>query len=60
MSNKTASNFKLDALGDHWIDSEIICVLTRFGLRNPLYLLPTWLDYRRTLKEAQMILGFLL
>ncbi len=39
--------------GDHPVDVPIICVITRFGLRSVRYLLPTYLDYRRVVKEAR-------
>jgi hypothetical protein len=38
--------------GDHAVDVPVVCVLTRFGLRHPLHLLFTYLDYRRTMKRA--------
>ena len=38
--------------GDHPIDVPITCVITRFGLRSSRFLLPTFLDYRRVLREA--------
>lgn len=34
------------------VDVPVFCVLTRFGLRRPRHLLPTYLDYRRVVKEA--------
>ncbi len=49
----------LDEPGEHPVAVSIICVLTRFGLRTPLYLLPTYLDYRRTLKQAAGTPGLL-
>jgi hypothetical protein len=45
--------------GDHPIDVPIICVMTRFGLRSPLALLPTYLAYRRTVKQAIKTPGLL-
>lgn len=39
--------------GDHLVDVPIVCVITRFGLRSPRYLLPTYLDYRRILKQTR-------
>lgn len=35
---------RLTEPGDHPVDVPITCVITRFGLRSPLYLLPTYLD----------------
>lgn len=52
MSNKTAFALELQEPGDHSIDSDIICVMTRFGLRHPFYLLPTWRDYRLVVRQA--------
>lgn len=43
----------LDTSGDHPVDVPIVCVITRFGLRSARYLLPTYLDYRRVLKQAK-------
>jgi len=39
--------------GSHTVDVPIICVITRFGLRSPHLLLPTYLDYRRVANEAK-------
>jgi hypothetical protein len=35
------------------VEAPIVCVLTRFGLRNGRQLLPTYLDYRRVLLDAR-------
>ncbi len=43
----------LEAPGDHPVDVPVVCVITRFGLRSPLQLVPTYLDYRRVVREAQ-------
>ncbi len=45
-------DLRLDEPGDHPVDVPIICVITKFGLRSPLYLLPTYLDYRRVVRQA--------
>lgn len=62
-SDKKVSPLYLSLLepGDHRVDVSIICVITRFGLRSPLYLLPTYLDYRCVVAEvkAAQIPGFL-
>ncbi|MGH2558839.1 MAG: hypothetical protein ACRDJH_07225, partial [Thermomicrobiales bacterium] len=42
----------LDEPGDHLVDAPLICVITRFGLRSPIHLLLSYLDYRRVVKEA--------
>lgn len=42
----------LNEPGDHAVDVPIICVITRFGLRSPLYLLPAYLDYRRVVRQT--------
>ena len=44
---------ELKQAGDHAVDVPILCVLTRFALRSPLYLLPTYLDYRRVVRQAR-------
>jgi hypothetical protein len=46
-------SLRLDEPGDHPVDVPIICVITRFGLRSVRYLLPTYLDYRRVLRQAK-------
>ena len=45
--------------GDNPVEVPIVCVLTRFGLRHPFFLLLTYLDYRRTLKQARQTPGLL-
>ncbi len=52
-------DLRLDEPGDHPVDVPILCVITRFGLRSPLFLLPTYLDYRRTMKQAAQTPGLL-
>lgn len=39
-------------IGTNWVDSEVICVITGFHLRNPLQLVKTMLDSRRVIREA--------
>lgn len=43
----------LDEAGDHPVQVPILCIITRFGLRSARYLLPTYLDYRRVLKQVK-------
>lgn len=43
----------LETLGHHPVDTPVVCVITRFGLRSPLSLLPTYLDYRRVVRQAK-------
>jgi hypothetical protein len=43
---------RLHEPGDHPVNVPFICVITRFGLRSARYLLPTYLDYRRIVKQA--------
>ncbi|HEX9941074.1 MAG TPA: hypothetical protein VGG03_03595 [Thermoanaerobaculia bacterium] len=50
---------RLHAPGDHPVEVTVTCVLTRFGLRTPLHLLLTYLDYRRTRKRAARVPGLL-
>ena len=38
---------------DRAVDARLVCVITRFGLRNPLYLIPVYLDYRRVVGAAR-------
>lgn len=38
--------------GDHPVDVAITCVITRFGLRRALSLVPSYLDYRRVVEAA--------
>ncbi|MGH2606581.1 MAG: hypothetical protein ACRDG5_08305 [Anaerolineales bacterium] len=51
----------LSEAGDHAVHVPVLCVITRFGLRSPLHLLFTYLDYRRVVKQvrAAHIPGFL-
>jgi hypothetical protein len=44
---------RLRETGEHPVDVPVVCVITRFGLRNPLQLLATYLDYRRVVGEAR-------
>lgn len=46
-------DLRLREPGDHPVDVPIICVITRFGLRSARYLLPTYLDYLRVVREAK-------
>jgi hypothetical protein len=43
----------LDEPGDNPVDAPIVCVLTRFRLRSFRHLLPTYLDFRRVMKQAK-------
>jgi hypothetical protein len=47
------SGAELNAPGDNPIESTVICVITRFGLRHPICLLQTYLDLRRMMKGAK-------
>lgn len=47
------SGFHLSEPGDHSVNVPIVCVITRFGLRSVRHLLPTYLDYRRVLKQVR-------
>jgi hypothetical protein len=47
------SDLDLNEPGDHPVNVPIVCVITRFGLHSARYLLPTYLDYRRVLKQAK-------
>jgi hypothetical protein len=39
--------------GDHPVEAPVVCTLTRFGLRAPHHLLPTYLDFQRVVREAR-------
>jgi hypothetical protein len=39
--------------GDHAVGVPLVCVITRFGLRSPLDLLPAYLDHRKVVREAK-------
>jgi hypothetical protein len=54
-----ASSSYLEEPGDHPVDVSVTCVITRFGLRSPLHLLPIYFDYRRVVKEATGATGLL-
>jgi hypothetical protein len=43
---------RLDEPGDHPVDVPTTCVITRFSMRSARDLLPTYLDYRRVVREA--------
>lgn len=34
------------------VPAPVTCVMTRFGLRSPRHLLPSYLDYRRVVRQA--------
>lgn len=44
---------RLREVGDHPVTSPAVAVITRFRLRGPQHLLPTYRAYRRVLLEAQ-------
>ncbi len=48
-------DLRLQEPGQHAVDVPIMCVLTRFRLRSPFLLLPTYLDYRRVVKDAARV-----
>lgn len=37
----------------------VTCVMTRFGLRGPRHLVPSYLEYRRVVREAREVPGLL-
>jgi hypothetical protein len=50
----TDGSFEIPVSSIHQrVEAPIVCVLTRFGLRNGRQLLPTYLDYRRVLLDAR-------
>lgn len=52
MSGDGASPWLREA-GGQPVDVPILCVITRFGLRSAWHLLPTYLDFRRVMREAR-------
>lgn len=40
-------------IGDNWVDTPVVCVLTRFGLRNRTDLLSTYRDYKRIVGDIR-------
>ncbi len=43
---------RLQQPGHHPVAVPIICVMTRFGLRSARHLIPTYLEYRRIMREV--------
>jgi len=39
--------------GDHAVDAEVYCALTRFGLKSARHLAPTYREYRAVLRAAR-------
>lgn len=52
-------NERLVEPGDHRVDVPVVCVITRFGLRSPRYLLPMYLNYRRVARDTAGTPGLL-
>lgn len=50
---------RLTESGEHAVRSDIVCQITRFGLRRPIDLVRTYLDYRRARRQARHVPGFL-
>lgn len=48
-----ASSDRYSKIGDNPVVAPVVCVITRFGLRRMVDLLPTYLDYRRVVAEAR-------
>lgn len=56
MQGVDASARRLTSLsqpGEHLVDSSITCVMTRFGLRSPRFLLSSYREYQRVVRAAQ-------
>jgi hypothetical protein len=59
------NNYKTDQIdadipaGDRDVVTTVVLVVTRFGLRNPVLLLATYLDYRRAVRQAMTAQGLL-
>ena len=50
---ESSVHLELSTLGDHPVQSTVLCAISRFGLRSIFDLLLTYLDYRRVLRQAQ-------
>ncbi len=49
----------ISAPGDNPVTTSVTCVVTRFRLKRPWYLIATYLDYRRVLADARGTPGLL-
>ena len=52
-STETDIERRLRQVGDHPVAAPVVCVLTRFHLRSPRYLLPSYRNYRQVMQQAQ-------
>lgn len=52
--NRLTLNPRLNDLGDNPVNVPILCAITRFGLHSTRYLLPTYLDYLRVRRNAEI------
>lgn len=52
-AQKLDAESSLLAPGDHEVAAPIVCQMTRFGLRSPRHLWPTYRDYRRVIVDAR-------
>lgn len=59
MTAAPTESFRTLRLGDNPVTGSITCVMTRFELSSPLFLLPMYLDYRHIVKDAKQVTGFL-
>jgi hypothetical protein len=50
---------RLTEPGDHLVRSDIVCQITRFGLRRPIDLVRMYLAFRRARRQARHVPGFL-
>lgn len=55
VENFTGMPLNLNEPGDHRVNTPILCVITRFGLRSVQYLLPMYLDYRHVVADTKAI-----
>lgn len=44
---------RLREVGDHRVESPVVCVVTRFRLRGARYLLASYRNYRRVMRELR-------
>lgn len=45
--------------GEHVVGSDVVCQITRFGLRCPIDLARAYLHFRRTRRQAKRVPGFI-
>lgn len=51
---RPTTGWRFNQPGDHQVTAPAICVITRFGLRNVIQLIATYLDYRRLKRDIEL------